>query len=207
MLHKAGQLLIAFLLINFSLIAQQEFLEGRISKKNIRYKTFKKALKLMEKRGCRTIIETGTARNGKDDFADGGSTIIFADWSSKNDALLYSVDIDAQNLENAQMAVTEYMPNVILVQSDSVEFLKNFQEQIDFLYLDSFDLDPKNPKPSQKHHLNEIKAAYSKLSPNCVVMIDDCNYSLTGKGKYVIKFLLKRNWKIVANKYQVILTR
>lgn len=91
------------------------------------------------------------------------------------------------------------------VCSDSIAFLQNFGKTIDFLYLDSYDFDFNNPLPSQYHHLYEIQAAYPKLSENSIVMIDDCDLPHGGKGKFAIEFLTERGWKILENRYQVIL--
>jgi hypothetical protein len=101
--------------------------------------------------------------------------------------------------------VDQFGSCVHLVEGDSVNFLKNFDRQIDFLYLDSYDFEKNNPSPSQQHHLREIEAAYDKLTPQSIVMIDDCDLAHGGKGKLVIAYLLDKGWSIYAQDYQVIL--
>ncbi len=195
------------LLLPLSLIASDP-LESRIDRQDKRYNTFAMTMKMLTNRKAKVLVETGTARFGDQNFAgDGGSTILFADWAFQNNALLYSVDIDENCLEVASKATRAYEANVIFTHSDSIEFLENFPEMIDFLYLDSMDFNKKKPKRSQKHHLREIESVYDKLSPQCIVLIDDCNYSQDGKGKYVIRFLKKKGWRVVANSYQVIMVR
>ena len=185
-----------------------KFLDGRIPEVSGRYETFLLALELMQKRKAKVIVETGTARYGSGNFiGDGGSTIIFGDWARKNNAVLYSIDIDEGALYNAYQNLGDSTKAVHLVHSDSVEFLRRFNQTIDFLYLDSYDFDCFNPDPSQEHHLNEIIAAYPYLRENSVVMIDDCDLPHGGKGKLVIDYLLKRGWKILAEQYQVILSK
>jgi hypothetical protein len=170
--------------------------------------TFKRVLGLMEERKVKTIVETGTARGGHMAFSgDGGFTIIFGYWASLNNAQLYSVDINEQALKNARTMITDYLNNVDLVLDDSVHYLENFPKTIDLLYLDSFDFEKNNPRPSQEHHLKEIQAAYDKLNNNSIVMIDDCDLPHGGKGKLVIEYLVARGWKIVAKSYQVILVK
>jgi hypothetical protein len=55
--------------------------------------------------------------------------------------------------------------------------------------------------------LKEIEAAYSKLTDQSVVMIDDCQLPQGGKGKLIIDFLIKRGWKKVFDGYQVIMVK
>lgn len=180
-------------------------------KKNVgglRYKTLEAAIRLADQRNVKTILETGTARGGTLAFSgDGGFTIIFGFWSSLNNAQLYSVDISEHSINGAKTVVSQYEPYVTLVQDDSVNFIKNFNEIIDFLYLDSFDFDSNNPYPSQKHHLDEIIAAYDKLAPNAIIMIDDCGLPHGGKGKLVIEYLQSRGWYVYMQDYQVIMLR
>ncbi len=183
-------------------------LEGRLARTDKRYPTFKRALALMEERGVKTIVETGTARGGESNFeGDGGSTVIFSHWAYKHNGSLNSVDINQVALNLAAGAVSLFQDQVNLVHDDSVHFLQHFPQTIDFLYLDSFDFDENNPQPSQQHHLKEIEAAYDKLSPRSIVMIDDCKLPHGGKGKEAISFLLNRGWKVIEDGYQVILTK
>lgn len=172
-----------------------------------RYSTMERTLQLIQKHMVRTIIETGTSRSGLDGFnTDGSASIIFGDWARDHDATMYSVDIDPQALTDAQWAIGANK-HVHLICQDSVAFLQDFSQQIDFLYLDSFDFDYDNPEPSQQHHLKEIIAAYPKLTAQSIVMIDDCGLLHGGKGALVIPYLQERGWSIVAQSYQVILMR
>jgi len=187
----------------------ESFLAKRLPKHDKRYKTFLLSMNLMKQRKSKILVETGTARYGdKNCRGDGCSTLIFGEWARDNDATFYSVDIDPKAIKNAKDAVLPLNHEVIFITSDSVAFLKNYHKynnKIDFLYLDSFDFDPKNPGPSENHHLKEIKAAYNYLHKNSIVMVDDTFGRHGGKGRLVIKYLLGKGWKIVVNAYQVIL--
>ncbi len=120
----------------------EKILENKIPYDNHRYRTFAIALDLLSDRKAAIIVETGTSRYGLSNcLGDGCSTIIFAEWARNNGGKLYSVDINAINLQNAAEALGDLRPIVHLVHSDSIEFLKNFNQPIDFLYLDSYDLD------------------------------------------------------------------
>jgi hypothetical protein len=183
--------------------------QKRLAKNDSRYATFVYALKLMKERNVKTIVETGTTRGaGINCSGDGCSTLIFADWVRRTGGEFYSVDIDLQALKMAEKGLGSWLRRYAhLVQCDSVAYLKNFNRTIDFLYLDSYDFDAKNPTPSQQHHLNEIVAAYPFLTKKSVVMIDDCDLPHGGKGKLVIEHLQSKGWKIVAKKYQVIMVQ
>ena len=79
---------------------------------------------------------------------------------------------------------------VTFVVDDSINFLKNFKNHIDFLYLDS--LDGQDPNSSE-HQLNEIEASYLKLHKNSLVLLDDKG----AKTKLSLSFMLKNNFKIL----------
>jgi hypothetical protein len=188
----------------------QKILNDKIPFYNKRYGTFALALDLLSIRKASILVETGTARNGLANCSgDGCSTIIFAEWVKNNGGKLYSIDINAENLQAAANALGDAASSVHLVHSDSIAFLRNFNHPIDFLYLDSCDLDFFNPIPSQEHHLQEIIAAYPWLTQNSIVMIDDSETYLPGggKGKLVIDFLMAKGWGILAHGYQVILVK
>ncbi len=184
------------------------YLYGKITESDRRYKTFFIALELCEKRHACVLVETGTARHGDTNFeGDGGSTLIFGQWAKDHNAKLFTVDINPEALERAQLAATNAKADTAIhfVQSDSIEFLKNFQGTIDFLYLDSYNFELNNPRPSQLHHLAEIRAAYPHLHKESIIMIDDCDLPHGGKGKYVIQYLKNQGWKVVCSGYQVIM--
>lgn len=181
-------------------------LENRISDENMRHPTFSYVLELMKRRGVKTIVETGTTRGGESAFeVEGGSTILFADWASRNGAMVYSVDLSREAVKSARKALLPYHKHVTVTQGDSIQYLQNFGSPIDFLYLDSFDVDIFNPLPSQQHHLKEIQAAFPKLTKNSIVMIDDCALPHGGKGRLAIQYLRSKGWKIVCQAYQVIM--
>ncbi|MBI2743857.1 MAG: class I SAM-dependent methyltransferase [Chlamydiales bacterium] len=186
----------------------EHFLAGRIPIGDKRHDTLAFAMQLMQRRGATTIIETGTSRLGASNpLGDGCFTIIVGDYVREMGGVLYSVDIDPQAIATCAAALGHSRNYVQLFTQDSVAFLENFKDPIDFLYLDSYDYVLDNPNPSQEHHLNEIIAAYPKLTRKSVVMIDDCGLPGGGKGKLAIEFLVSRGWKILMNGYQVILSQ
>ncbi|WP_068471337.1 class I SAM-dependent methyltransferase [Candidatus Protochlamydia phocaeensis] len=207
-------LLMAFVSQTSAFAHSQEFVDStsyladRIPSTDKRYASLKLALDLMSQRQAKIVVETGTARCGAQGFiGDGSATLIFGEWALDHGSLLYSVDINPDAITAARMSIGPYNPNVQLVCQDSIAFLSQFNQSIDFLYLDSFDYDIFNPGPSQEHHLKEILAVYPKLTDNSVIMIDDCDVPGGGKGALVIPYLIDKGWKVLYSGYQVILIK
>ncbi|MEE9141651.1 MAG: class I SAM-dependent methyltransferase [Gammaproteobacteria bacterium] len=175
--------------------------------------TLRKTLALLEERGAKTLVETGVARRGLvGTRGDGASTVVFGLWAKQHDARLDSVDIDPQAINMAAGALQDLGLNesVGLHTSDSVVFLEHYTQPVDFLYLDSYDYDLADAEvqsASQAHHLKEFQMIEPKLHENTVVLIDDCKLPGGGKGKSVIAYMQERDWKIVLDDYQVLLTR
>ena len=166
----------------------------------VRYFTTKIALNLFHFRKGTNIVETGTIRM-LDDMAGGGySTLIYGDYAQHYDKKFWTVDILPEAIELSKKETEGFNKNTNFVISDSVEFLKNFPEKIDLLYLDSMDCpeydEPESPSlmASQEHQLNEIKAAWDKLDKNSVILLDDNNFSNGGKCKLSTQFLIDNGW-------------
>lgn len=183
-------------------------LEGLIPMGDRRRATFELSMRLMADRQHKTMVETGTCRNGNTNCAlDGCSTILLARWAYFNPGMtLDSVDICERAVEVSKGCVKDFEMAKVWC-SDSIPFLTNYPKPIDFLYLDSYDIDWHNALPSQHHHLKEIIAAYDKLHKDSVVLLDDCDLPRKGKCGLVEKFLLGRGWKVLLTGYQTLLVR
>jgi len=121
------------------------------------------------------IVETGCMRADHGKIAlgdDGASTYIFDDFINYYDGNVVSVDINPNNAKHANELTSD---RTEVYCSDSVEFLWNLpvKRKIDLLYLDSFDFEPEDPIPSQKHHLKELCAAMTKLRKGSLIVVDD----------------------------------
>lgn len=173
--------------------------------------TFRKAIAYLDKHKPSVLIETGTSR-GRFDInlpsicGDGGSTMIFALWCSKNNAKIHTVDIDPNCIENCKLNIDALGLSdfVEFVVSDSVAYLQNLKLdcKLKFLFLDSYDFDSRNPIPSQKHHEYEYLAVKDKIDEHCCILIDDCGLVHGGKGYFVEQQLVKDGFKLTENGYQ-----
>ena len=175
--------------------------------------TFAKTLKLLEQRKAKMIIETGTSREGlKNTKGDGGSTIVFGKWAKENNAKMHSVDISEDSIKGSQSEINnqDLDDTITLHKNDSLEFLKTFEHPVDFLYLDSYDYSRKDKAiqiKSQEHHLKEFKLIENKLHDDSIVLIDDCGLPGGGKGKTVAEYMLKKDWKVIIDAYQILLVK
>jgi hypothetical protein len=130
------------------------------------------------------IVETGSTRT-EDDFMQGQSTVLFDHYAATSTgSVVYSVDIDLRATELCKSLVSD---RVKVYHSDSVKFLAALAHNrprdlpaIDLLYLDSFDVDWRNPLRSAIHHLKELLAISRLLSPDTLVAIDDSALHLFG---------------------------
>jgi hypothetical protein len=172
-----------------------------------RYGTFYQALMLAVARNVKTIVETGTSRTPGNWEGDGQSTIVLASFAQRYGCKLWTCDIDPAAIDAARASTQQMASFVEYHVGDSVEFLRGFQQPIDFLYLDSFDFnDPSNPNPPQDHALREGQAARHALFTQSIVLVDDCHLPFGGKGGKVIPFLLGEGWQVIGLSYQILMT-
>ena len=186
-----------------------KFLEKYNNSKNIRFESFEKTFKLCIKRNHKTIVETGTAR-GKTKFffikkynwKDGMSTPMFAEYAQFVKGTLHTCDISLENINRAKNFTKNFSNFIKFYAQDSLVFLRNFNESIDLLYLDS--LDGHNPIAASKHQLEEAKIAINKLNSKSLILLDDKG----SKTNLSVNFLLKQNFKIIfETSYQVLLSK
>ncbi len=169
-----------------------------------RESTFAKAAELFRERNGKLIVETGCAWLQP----QGNSTYHLAKLAHGCGARFASVDISADHVESARKLVADFPATI--TQGDSVLFLSRWNDgDIDYLYLDSLDHDAQTPLVSRLHSVAEIGAAYGKLSPQSIVLLDDWN---DGRGDapkpaYTREFLLARGWKVVAEGYQLLMSQ
>jgi hypothetical protein len=156
------------------------------------------------------VLETGSMRADHNKLSwgdDGCSTLLFNLLTSASKGSCISVDISSEAVKHAR----KYCFGQSEIHlGDSVDFLRNFDsaDKIDLLYLDSYDFDPRNPHPSQMHHLNEIEVIFDRLKSGAYVLVDDADIlfdgSLFGKASLLINFFAKRNISPKITGYQVL---
>jgi hypothetical protein len=153
------------------------------------------------------IIETGSTRK-PNNWKDGNSGGIFADFVSRTGGFVRSVDIDAE----AVTAANEHIDSQyhLATCSDSVAWLNNLTDldQVDLFYLDSRDVKWVDDRGSAEHHLKEFLAIEPHLNRDCVVAIDDnsflANGQRTGKGRVIYQYLESKGILPIYDNYQII---
>ncbi len=181
---------------------KSDWIEDFESHLGLRYHTFRLALRFLEERGrpCH-IVETGCARVVGNFSGDGLSTLIFAKFIAEvSGGSVETIDISSKNIEACKTITQAYREILTYTVSDSVAALRRMSDErvsgVDLFYLDSMDLDPKDPEPSMRHHQKELDAIYERISPEALILLDD-NLGKIAKGKYVKDFLLGRGWELV----------
>ena len=170
------------------------------------------------------IVETGCARKPGNWSGDGSSTILFDQYARTHPgSKVHSVDIDPRATETCRSLVGEC---VSIHTGDSVKFLQSFadsrsndSEQLDLVYLDSFDFDRNNPLPSAMHHLLELVAIAPALHSETMVVVDDAFLTLEatitggrltilqdpridGKARFVAEYAAKVGAELLFKDYQ-----
>ena len=186
-----------------------KFLNKYNNSKNIRFNSFEKTVNICHERNLKTFVETGTARGktkfffiNKYNWKDGMSTLMFAEYAKFTNGKLHTCDISADNIDNARNFTRNFSEYIKFYVQDSLIFLKEFNAQIDLLYLDS--LDGHNPIAASEHQLKEVQIGIKKLHKNSLILLDDKG----SKTNLSINFLKKNDYNIIfETDYQVLLSR
>jgi len=154
-----------------------------------------------------TFIETGTIRAEEDWGGAGFFTYLAGAYLHRRDGTLHTVDVSPSSCRFAREWTAPFGETVKVHQQDSIQFLKEFSDKIDVLFLDS--LDTTEPHHAE-HGLAEMQAGLPKLHEQSIIVIDDTPWNggaFTGKGALAVPWLLKHGWVIGYAGYQVVLWR
>ena len=139
------------------------------------------------------------------DWGAGIFTKVFAENLKDQKCNIYTIDPDTSANIIVNTMCNEY-DNVKIHKTYSTFFLKDFNEKIDFLYMDHME----TSEEAAIQHLIDIKLIIEKdlMSENGIILVDDVgNNILSGKGKYSIPFLQNNGYKIIIHDYQVLLEK
>jgi hypothetical protein len=184
------------------------------------YSNFEKTVKLFKNKPLE-IIETGSSAWGTD------STRLWDTYVSIFGGSCTSVDLSDAASKRLRFQLGR---RTSLVVGDSVEFLESYQgPKVDFAYLDSWDVNPREPLSAAIHGLNEFRALYSHLKSGSLVLVDDTPKFMTdeeyllypkmkefkniygqtpGKGALILANLVDfPDMEIVSHEYSLLLRR
>ena len=139
------------------------------------------------------------------DWGAGIFTKVFAENLKEQKCNIYTVDPDTSANKIVTTMCNEYS-NVKIHKTYSTNFLLDFSEKIDFLYMDHME----TSEEAAMQHLIDIKLILGKglMSEKCIILVDDVGSNiLDGKGKYSIPYLQNNGYNIVIHDYQVLLEK
>lgn len=176
--------------------------------------------------GSLTIVETGCARVMGNWAGDGQSSVLFDKYLEcrGEGGIGFAIDLDPKATEMCKRMVSDRMT---VITGDSVPALidvaatlKTKKRTIDFLYLDSYDVDWSYPTPSAVHHLKEMVSIVPVLRRDTLVVVDDApatcrvvgnasgQYDMValpaigGKGTYVAEYAKQVGANLLFSHYQ-----
>jgi hypothetical protein len=138
--------------------------------------TIRRAIDLLGQSPRRVFVECGS-QTSMQLHSQGISTTIWTAIAQEHGGELYTVDNRPEAISECRRFTSMYR-NITYVLNDSVTFLKRFGRTIDFLYLDSLDFYDDCKEEARRHQLAEIEAAYDKLAPGAIVLLDDAHVQM-----------------------------
>jgi hypothetical protein len=181
----------------------------------------KKSIEIAKIMGLKTLVEIGSTRyaitnecldyfNNPHAYIsppccnDGHAGIMWANEGFD----VHTVDIDhnclTQLIWSYENINKNFPPNLHPhIPTDGIEFLTNFNEQIDVLYLDGWDV---GTPDYQKRHLESFIVSRNKLSPNHLIIIDDTDFKIGGQGKDALlsPYLIESGYHLLFNGRQTL---
>jgi hypothetical protein len=167
------------------------------------------AIDLLDLAESRNIVEIGCMRqpmrHALDEFDpvccnDGHSTLFWAHTGHP----LWSVDIDPRACEVAAQGVAAY-PLAKVICGDGIAFLRDFREPIGLLYLDGWDVVPGTDYAEK--HLEAYEEARARLAGSSMVLIDDTDLLMGGKGRLVVGAAIRDGYELLLFGRQTLLLR
>lgn len=170
--------------------------------------------KLGSLKGC-ICVEIGSTR---ENIPGQGSTAEIAQECMAQGIHFITVDMDPENTEAAKNTLIKISQDFEAINDKGEDFLRGFQNKINFLYLDAFDIDHGKHSDKRKSryreylgldisneacyqmHLDCAKEAVRLMDVGGVIVFDDAwreGDGWGGKGHTAMPFLLKHGFEVV----------
>ena len=167
-------------------------------------KSLNRAAALFNHNHGETIIEIGTGIHGE---MAGNSMLV---WTKKTNAKrIIAIDLEPKQLEEVR-EVTHQYANVELVLADGIEYLKQFSEKIDLLYLDFWVPDPEGTTPGcgrAEAYKEAFNAAKDRMNAHSMILIDDTDHIHPWKHTYIIPLARENGYTVLYTGRQTLLNR
>jgi len=135
---------------------------------------------------------------------DGHSTFFF----TKEDFNVYSVDIDENRVNSVLWSYNNLNISVpdnlkLYIPMDAFEFVENFNQTIDLLYLDAWEIGSPN---CAENYLNFFIKIQNKLAPTHLILINDTDFvhTIRGKDHLLTPYLIDNGYKLLFNGRQTL---
>ena len=196
----------------FATFVMPSFFSIEVAIKNERGKPLpylKIAAQLVQEFNFKTIVEIGSMRreleHGLEEFNpeccnEGHSTPYFAETGAE----VFTVDVNPR-CADVLVPFTRKYRNLHVHTADGIWFLKKFEQPIDVLYLDAWDVTPSLDYAGK--HLEAYRAAIPHLAPTCLILIDDTDILNGGKGRLAIPQMIRDGFELVTWGRQAMLVR
>ena len=171
------------------------------------------------------IFETGSSAKW-----GANSSLLFDSYIYKFGGKFVTVDIRP---EARKYLNSKFSKNSLSFEDDSLNFIETYDQiffqNLNLIYLDSFDLDIDNPQPSMDHCLKEFLLLDMRIEKGCLVAIDDTpnldafekymqhhfmtdnsieSYGfIPGKGSLILQSEIMKNYKIIYQYYGLLLQK
>lgn len=201
-----------------------KYLNLLAQRQNTFSKTYELILENITPKRKYVIVELGTSRSFKSwgissdlkdwhpenpekwAWSDGCFTRLFLDNLEEYDIVMYTID-PCPDAISVVKTMTNDNKKIVVIQTTSTEFLKNFDDKIDFLYMDHLE----SGKKACAVHLEDAKLIVEKdlMNENSLILIDDTpklNIEFS-KGKDSIPYLLNNGYETVIHEYQMLLKK
>jgi len=167
-------------------------------------RSLEQAADLFNQNKGETIIEIGTGIHGG---IAGNSMLV---WTQKTSAKrIIAIDLEQQRLDEVRAATHQYT-NVELVLADGIEYVKQFPDKIDLLYLDFWTPDPKGTFPGTgraEAYRDSYNAAKDKMNTHSIILIDDTDHVHPWKHTYIVPLARMNGYKVLCVGRQTLLKR
>ena len=214
-------------------IEEQEKYFGE--KPKSRYYTFKYCFDNINNKINPVIVELGTSRSFVDGRFEGCNSDDSKYWDATRpekwdwsagiftkvfstlfpNSRFHTIDLMKSHI-NRCMIMNSDSKNITYNVSSSEDFLNNFKEKVDLLYLDTGDMTP--IEYTAQLHLREAKIIVEKdiVNKDGLILIDDVKSvvpkingesSDLGKAKYSIPYFLENGYEIIMSEYQYVLKK
>jgi len=141
------------------------------------------------------------------DWGAGIFTRVIAEGLKDINYKLHTVDLDINHLYISRHMTNEFR-GIHYHHTTSENFLYNFSNKCDLIYLDTGNID----EETAQLQLRESRIIVEKdlVKKGGFILIDDVHHRMNesgGKAKYSIEFLENNGYKIILNEYQVLLQK